>query len=289
MSAMTGVEVVLWVVLTILFRKKRLQRRFPTVGWYFLLRAVSTPVLLICFYLNLSDPDHLRFYSVYFAAYWSVYLVSTVLLFFISIEIFRSALVAFPGLTRIGVVIFRWAVVVSILVTFSSISYSHIGLMLIPGLLTDLMRAVAVLELCLLGFLCLSMNALRLSIRDMAFGVALGLGLFSVNDFVFAALSSVLHTEPLSAPLQAAYQALILVTISVWITYTLLPAPAPRPVILPINSTIYRWNEIASALGHTGTQVAPQQAESNSFFLSDVEKVVEKVLNKNLKGHESES
>ena len=33
------------------------------------------------------------------------------------------------------------------------------------------MRSVSILELCLLAFLCLSMNALRLSVRDMAFGI----------------------------------------------------------------------------------------------------------------------
>jgi hypothetical protein len=57
---------------------------------------------------------------------------------------------------------------------------------------------------------------------------------------------------------------------------------------MPANSTIYRWNEIASALGHTGTQVAVQQP-SNGFFLTDVERVVEKVLARNLKDRESES
>jgi hypothetical protein len=56
---------------------------------------------------------------------------------------------------------------------------------------------------------------------------------------------------------------------------------------MPVNSTIYRWNEIASALGHTGTQVAVQQP-ANSFFLTDVEKVVDKVLNRSLKKRQSE-
>jgi hypothetical protein len=59
-------------------------------------------------------------------------------------------------------------------------------------------------------------------------------------------------------------------------------------VVMPVNSAIYRWNEIASALGHTGTQVAVQH--SNSFFLTDVEKVVDKVLTRtNLQGSESKS
>jgi hypothetical protein len=57
--------------------------------------------------------------------------------------------------------------------------------------------------------------------------------------------------------------------------------------VMPASSAIYRWNEIASALGHTGTHIAVQQP-ANGFFLTDVEKVVEKVITRNLKGRESE-
>jgi hypothetical protein len=66
-----------------------------------------------------------------------------------------------------------------------------------------------------------------------------------------------------------------------------LPEAVRKPVMMPASSTIFRWNEIASALGHTGTQIAVQQP-ATSFFLTDVEKVVEKVLTRNLKGRESE-
>jgi hypothetical protein len=82
-------------------------------------------------------------------------------------------------------------------------------------------------------------------------------------------------------------ESLILVALGSWITYCALPEPARQPVVMPASSTIYRWNEIASALGHTGTQVAVQQP-ANSFFLTDVENVVDKVLNRNLKNRESE-
>ena len=80
----------------------------------------------------------------------------------------------------------------------------------------------------------------------------------------------------------------MLLALGTWVAYCALPEPVRKPVVIPVNSTIYRWNEIASALGHTGTQVAVQQP-ANSFFLTDVENVVEKVLNRNLKGRESES
>jgi hypothetical protein len=90
----------------------------------------------------------------------------------------------------------------------------------------------------------------------------------------------------LTAPLQFVYEGGILLVLGLWTAYCAAPEPATQPVVMRANSPIYRWNEIASALGHTGTQVAVQH--SNSFFLTDVEKVVDKVLNRNLKGHESE-
>jgi hypothetical protein len=92
----------------------------------------------------------------------------------------------------------------------------------------------------------------------------------------------------LTAPLQFVYQSVILCSLGTWVVYCALPEPARKPVMMQVNSTIYRWNEIASALGHTGTQVAVQQP-ANSFFLTDVENVVEKVLNRNLKRRESQS
>ena len=61
------------------------------------------------------------------------------------------------------------------------------------------MRSVSILELCLLAFLCLSMNALRLSVRDLAFGIALGFGLMSATDFVLAALSHIFVADGVRA------------------------------------------------------------------------------------------
>jgi len=187
---------------------------------------------------------------------------------------------------RFGIVIFRWAVFASVIVAFSSISYAHRGILVIPDIAFGLMRSVSVLELCLLGFLCLSMNALRLSVRDIAFGISLGFGLMSSSEFILASLVS--RSPSLTAPLQFVYESLILLAIGTWVTYCAVPEPARKPVVLPVNSTIFRWNEIASALGHAGTQVAVQQP-ANAFFLTDVERVVERVLNRNLKGSESET
>jgi hypothetical protein len=109
----------------------------------------------------------------------------------------------------------------------------------------------------------------------------------AANDFI--TISLINKNASLTTPLQFVYESLILVALGTWIAYAALPEPARRPVVMAANSTIYRWNEIASALGHPGTQVAVQPA--NGFFLTDVEKVVEKVLSRSatMKGRESES
>ncbi len=288
---MGAVEFLLSAMLGFIFWKKALHRRFPAMGAYLALRIVSTPVLSL---LLLGQSGHLvatHGFEVgsaqsYFLIYWADYTASAVLLYFICMEVFRSALSAMPGLQKLGIVIFRWAVLVSVIVTISSVSFAHRGVLIIPDIAMPLMRSVSVLELCLLAFLCLSMNALHLSVRDMAFGIALGFGVMAANDFV--TLSMMSRLTSLTTPLQFAYETVILCSLGTWVAYCALPEPVRKPMVVPVNSTIYRWNEIASALGHPGTQVAVQQP-ANSFFLTDVENVVEKVLSRNLKRRESES
>jgi hypothetical protein len=286
MSIMTVAEFVLWAVLTLLFWTKKMHRRFPAMGAYLALRVASAPVLAVLFYGQERHWFNDYCFAAYFFVYWSVYIASAVLLYFVCMEVFRSALSGFSGLTRFGVVVFRWAILASVIVSFSTVSFSHHGIAIIPDLAYGLMRSVSILELSLLAFLCLTMNALRLSARDVTFGIALGFGLMSSSDFILASFWSV--NTSLTDPLQFVYEAVILGAIGTWVVSCALPVPARQPVLIPVNSVVYRWNEIASALGHSGTQVALQQP-ATSFFLTDVEKVVDKVLNRTLKGSESES
>jgi hypothetical protein len=291
MTILSGVEFATSALLAFAFWKKGLRHRFPAMGAYLLLRVASTPIFSLLLLaqtgqLGATRPVMRLCAQVYFFSFWVVYVASATLLYFICVEIFRAALAWLPGLLKLGIVIFRWAAVVSLIVTFSSASFVHRGVMVLPDIGIGLMRSVGLLELCLLAFLCLSMNALRLSVRDLAFGFALGFGTMASNDFMFSLLTG--RFASLTTPLQFGYEGLILFSLGTWIVYCIAPEPARMPVVMPVNSTIYRWNEIASALGHTGTQVAVQQP-ANSFFLTDVENVVEKVLKRNLKNRESES
>jgi hypothetical protein len=286
MSVMSVCEFILWIVLGFLFWQKKLHRRFPAMGSYLALRVASTPPLLVLLYGQSRHWFNDYCFMVYFFCYWAVYIASAVILFLVCIEVFRSALSAFSGLAKLGTVIFRWAAFVSMLLSVSTVSFSHRGILIVSDIAFGLMRSVSVIELCLLGFLCLSLNSLRLSVRDRAFGISLGFGLMASSDFILSSFWS--RTTSLTDSLQLVSEAVILAALGIWLAYCVLPEPARKPVILQVNSAAYRWNEIASALGHTGTQVAMRQP-ANGFFLSDVERVVEKVLNRNLKKSESES
>ena len=274
---MSVAEFALWATLGFFFWKKGLQKRFPALNIYLALRVSATPVLLGILYIQAQPWGH-QYFPFYFYPYWAVYIASAILLFFVTLEIFRSVLSAFAGLMRLGTVVFRWVALVSAVASLGSISYTHPSISLIPDFALALMRSVSILELCLLAFLCLCINALQLSFKDLAVGFGFGFGLMSANDLIFAAL--IPGNSSLTAPLQFAYEGVILVTLAMWVVYCAAPERVRKPVVMPANSTIYRWNEIAAALGH-GTKVAVQQP-ANGFFLTDVERVVEKVLTRNL-------
>ena len=284
MSAMSVTEFLLWSTLAFVFWRKGLQKRFPALNVYFLLRVCSMPVLLALLYIQAQAWGH-QYFPYYFFSSWTVYILSAISLFFVTLEIFRSALSSFSGLMRLGTIVFRWVALVSAVASLGSVSYTHPTLALLPDFALALMRSVSILELCLLAFLCLCINALQLSFRDMAFGFGLGFGVMSANDLIVSALIS--SNSTLNAPLQYAYQAVTLLIVGSWAVFCAMPEKARKPVVMPASSTIYRWNEIASALGH-GTKVAVRQP-ANGFFLTDVERVVEKVLTRNLQGESSKS
>jgi len=283
MSLMSVAEFALWAVLGYLFWNKKLYHRFPAMGAYLALRIASMPVLLFFLYGQSQHWFNGLCVSVYFYLYFAVYIASAVMLLFVCIEIFRSALSAFSGIQRLGTVVFRWAVLVSAIVSLSTLSFEHRDVLVIPAIAYRLMRSVSILELCLLAFLCLSMNALRLSIHDMVFGIALGFGMMSSSDFIVASFISS-HTS-LTGSLQFVYESLILVSIGIWVTYCAMPESARQPLMVPANSLIFRWNEIATALGHTGTQVAVQPA--GGFFLTEAENAVEEALTQDMKSRAS--
>jgi len=149
----------------------------------------------------------------------------------------------------------------------------------------QLMRCASTVELCLLALLVLSMNAIGLSLRSRPFGIALGLGMTALIDCAQSITAGM--SVGTSTWFPVVVESFTFITLGLWITYSALPEPSRKTITVRADSAIYKWDQIASALGHKGTQVAVQPAPS--FFLVDVEKVVERAFVRTLKGKESES
>ncbi len=288
MLAMNGAEVVLWIVLALLFHGKGLARRFPAMGYYVAMHALATPLLLLLLFETSqpgSFPGVLFPGDAYLYGFFAVYFVSVVLLFYICVEVFRSALEMFPGIARLATVLFRWVAVVSLAISFSSVAHLHHR----PPpfeVLYSLMHSVSLLQLSVLAFLCLSLRALRLNWRDRTFGIAAGFGVLSLADFLATLWAS--KVASYNDPVDFVYEAMILLALAVWTAYTLLPEPARRPVLIPARSALHRWNEIAIALGHAETKVVVRQPASG-FLLTDVERLIERVAARKAKDSQSES
>ena len=288
MCLMGVLELALWVTVGLLFWKKKLHRQYPFTARYLLVKIVCKPFLILLTYGQTSASVEIRqncalFHQILF---WTAYLACAILLFFICIEIFRSALRPYPALMKFGVVIVRWVAAVSVIVSFASAPFVHRHLLLLSDVTLGFMWAVNVVQLCLLTFLCLSMKALRLSFRDFAFGLAVGLTLMSAADLLTAAFLDSLGSW--SMAVRIIHAIIVEAALAMWIVYCVQPDRERKPAT-SANSTVYRWNEIAGALGHNGARVAVQQRQTDGFFLTDVERVVDKVLNRNLKSNESGS
>jgi hypothetical protein len=56
--------------------------------------------------------------------------------------------------------------------------------------------------------------------------------------------------------------------------------PAQEAALAEVTPSLQRWNEIADALGYSAPHIAFTPSPGN-FFLQDVEKAVDRVLEKN--------
>ena len=277
MMVLCGVEFLLLAALAFQVWKRNLYREFKAITIYLALRVLSLPVLMLL--LEGSMRTHAIFWcSGYFFFSWGIYLACATMLFFVCLEIFRWALRPFVGLMKYGTTLFRWFAIVSVILAISSISIHNWASL--PNVTLGLMRSISILELCLLAFLCVCMNTLQISTSDFAFGSALSLAFLAANDLVQSTIP--FTNMSLTAANEFIYEAATLIGLGMWNYYATLPQTVRKPVVLSAASPIYRWNEIAMALGHANAKVAVQQP-SSGFFLSDVEQVVEKVLARNLK------
>jgi hypothetical protein len=283
-NIVVNLDVLLSVAACLLFFRPNLREKYPWLFSFLCVRAVTAVIIdFLLFGPLLASP--MAYTKMYFVVYWISAFISAGLLFLSCLDVYKQAMAPLPGLARMGTTVFTWAAIASILVTATTFTSIMPGPGTIPKIGAQFLRCAGAAELCLLALLLMSMKAIGLSSRSRPLGFAIGLGFMAASDCA-ESIVAMLQTAP-SPLMDTLFEASSIVTLGVWIGYSVMPEPIRKTVTLPINSAIYKWDQIASALGHKGTQVAVQP--SQSFFLVDVEKVVERAFVRTLKGKESES
>jgi hypothetical protein len=283
-AVVVNLDVLFSLAIWALFSRPSIRRHYPWMFGYLTIRAITAVIVEFLFYGPLLASP-LTYTQIYYVVYWASTLVSAGLLFMSCLDVYRQAMAPLPGLAGMGNTVFTWAAIASGMVTATTFTSIASGPDMVTKAALQLLRCAGATELCLLTLLLMSMRAIGLNFRSRPLGFALGLGLMAAIDCAESIVTAIgVGSTP---TVGAVFEACSVLTLSVWIAYSASPEPVRKTVTVPVNSTIYKWDRIASALGHKGTQVAVQP--SQSFFLVDVEKVVERAFTRTLQSKESES
>jgi hypothetical protein len=274
------------LIVLLAFSRGQYWKQLRATKAYFIFHFAS--VCVLSFLLTLPklvriSETHIDY--TYFYAYWGTYLISAVLIFFVLREVYSELMKPLPEIRRLGMMAFRWIMVISGVIGFviafsSALISSHSFASMLIYLSQLCVRSVSILELCLLAFIALTIKNLGRSFRSPLFGLALGFGMEAASEFVMTAVGQLRNAPVWSVP-EFILQILTTLVLVTWVIYFLLPERQEEReiAIIPVQSPLIRWNDVAQALGHSTPRVA--MGASSGFFLQDVERVVDRVLARN--------
>ncbi len=212
---------------------------------------------------------------VYAAVYWTLYLLSTVCVFFVIGALLKNSLGPLPGLAAAAMVVYRWAAVLALVIA----STAHIpvfGIHNAAAWLTEVTTSFALcvcsFEISILILLCSQLSRLGMCLRSRPVGLVFGLLAISLVNIV----SAVTVNLPARALgwIALLNEAVVLFILLLWAFYIILPEPKRSPHSLPITSRLMRWDQIAMKLELNGRQA--QQTP----FIAGVQLIVDGILDK---------
>jgi len=265
------------------FMRRKSHRQYPAFAAYLSCRlCILAALFVVSQAARFRFPDAHVVSAAYCSICWVGYLVGAAMALLAIRAIYARLMDPFPALHPIGRVGLRWATATAALIAVLS------ALFLFPAAPERdmfsaagncVMRGVGVLELCLLGFVLLSMQTLRFSWKSSEFGMALGLAMIAAAELAASAFAF-RHSITASAGDHAS-QIVGGLAAMVWAAYFVRPAVETSEMRLTEPSALDRWNEVAAALAEPAPQVH-LGSPTGGFFLDDVVKVVDKVMERNV-------
>lgn len=235
----------LQMALAVMMVRRKLVQEFPA---FFIYTVYEVLQFIVLFAMHEIDAVSAEAYTVAWLAGGAV---SIALRFAIVYEIFDHVFRSYPTLKELGVVIFRWATVVLMVVAVILVAYStggEIDRATIAISIVD--RAVSVVQCGLLVLLLLLSRFLSFSWRSYAFGIALGLGFFASVELAISAIRTELGLgvalDALALLTMATYHCCVLF----WIVALLRPQREVAPVTSVPEYNLEHWNSALQRLLH---------------------------------------
>jgi hypothetical protein len=242
------------VLLVIFFRKQLLNYKFLSA--FLLVRLLCDSICIpMMQFAGTHHAEARNLYQVYFYVYWTSQTLEACLALGVVYNIYRLAMAPLRGLQALGMLMFRWAAGISIVVAVGVSLAPHItSTKFLVAFVSQLQQTQSILTLCMLLFVTFAMRPMGLSYRSKVFGVSLGLGLLATSDLVCSAWIS--HSAQMRSSVNFVNGFAILAAIAIWTAYFAMPEPKRRLIVLPTTSPFLRWNQISMALGDAPGYVA---------------------------------
>jgi hypothetical protein len=234
---------------------KKMWADYWSLGTFLAVRAFSSSMLAGIIHFGVHPLGVRTAYHIYFYVYWISFAVESILALIVVYSVFRLAMAPLKGLQQLGMLVFRWAASISVVVALGSAFVPEMtSTKYLIAAISQLQRTQSILTLCLLVFVCFAILPMGLNYGSRIFGVSLGLGVMATNDLVQSAwllLNPGMHTAR-----NLVNGVVICTTLALWTAYFALPEPKRRIIVLPTTSPFLRWNQISQVLGDSPGFVA---------------------------------
>ncbi len=245
-------------------------RTYTYLACFLAIRFASTVICLGIMHLSSAGIERHLAYKAYFLTYWSSYALEAVLSLVIIYSLFKIAMRPFPGLQRLGVLVFRWAATITGALAFVMACNSHSsGGDLFRVVVTQLQQTSSILTLCLLLFVCFAIRPMGLNYRSRVFGVSFGLGIMATASLIDSAW--ITQSPNVHSSLSLANGVATCLTFLTWSLYFAFPEKVQRIIMVPTTSPFLHWNEISEALGDEPGYVAIGGVSPEVFAPAEVE------------------
>ena len=234
---------------------KKQWAEYRALGAFLAVRAASSSILVGLIHFAGHPLDKHIAYVLYFYVYWISFAIESILALIVVYSVYRLAMAPLKGLQKLGMLVFRWAASISVVVALgSAFGPGMTGTKYLIAAISQLQRTQSILTLCLLVFVCFAILPMGLNYGSRIFGVSLGLGMLATNDLVQSAWIALHPSMHMAYNLVSGV--VICLVLMIWTAYFALPEPKRRLIVLPTTSPFLRWNQISQVLGDSPGFVA---------------------------------